>query len=170
MKIVAAALLLALPQIAQAATPPRPCLNRADASDLSLYVLPSVIPVVVDKCRASLPAESWLVNEAPAYGQRLAAERESHWPGARRAMVAMAGGRPPPGVSDNSLRSLTDDMVRAMMPAALESETCQTIEEFSRLLAPLPTRNLGELTALLAEIGSRKSTRPGVQMCPSGRP
>jgi hypothetical protein len=170
MKFIAAALVVALPQVAQAATPPRPCLSRADASELSLYVLPSIIPVVVDRCRASLPAQSWLVGESAAYAQRLAAERQTHWAGARRAIVAMAGERPPAGVSDNSLRSLIDDMVRSMLPAAIDAPTCQTIEDFSRLLAPLPSRNLGELTALLAEIGSRDANRRDFQMCPSERP
>jgi hypothetical protein len=166
-RIFVAAALLAFPQIAEAAIAPSPCLSRADAADLSLYVLPSIIPVVVDRCRVSLTAESWLVSEAPDYAQRLASQREAHWSGARRAMVVMAGKRPPKEIKDASLRSLTDDMLLAMLPATIDQATCQTIEDFGRLLAPLPAQNLGELTALLAEIGSRRGNSNGPKICPA---
>jgi hypothetical protein len=171
MKLAAAALLLAVPQVAAPPASPPPCVSRADAADLSLYLLPALLPAVVERCRATLPATAWLTTQGPAYGERLAVGRDARWPGARRAFVNMAGGRQPPkGVSDATLRSLAEDMLRTQLPAAMKVEDCRKIDDFARLLSPLPPDNLGEFVALLMDVGSAAKPNREFDMCPFARP
>lgn len=169
MKLIAAALLLAAPQITDAAARSRekPCVTRDQIASLGLYVLPAALPVVVERCRSALPADAWLTVEGTAYAERLASGREAHWPGARTAFEKLSGERAPEGVSDTSLRSLVDDAVRAKLPSTIKERHCPQIDEAARLLAALPPENLAGIAAMLMELGTEKDN--DFRVCPSGR-
>jgi hypothetical protein len=169
MKLIAAALLVTTPQIADAAARSRDkaCVTREQVASLGLFVLPSVLPIVVERCRSALPANAWLTLEGPAYAERLAAGREANWPGARAAFEKFSGEATPDGISDTTLRSLVDDAVRAKLPAEIKRAHCPQIDEAARLLAPLPPENLAGIAAMLLEFGSKEDDEFGV--CPTDR-
>ena len=145
MKLLAIAAALAAPQ---PSAPPL-CVPQAEVADMALYFLPPLYRTIADKCRATLPADAYLLTGATAYFDRIAAERDARWPGARRAFVKIIGtGELPKQVTDESLRSLSDVMLTAKLSADIKTEHCATIDEYAELLAPLPPENLAKLAAL----------------------
>ncbi len=118
MTLVVAALLLTAPQVTNVAKidPAARCTTHAEMVDLGLYFLPSIIPVVAERCRSILPADAWLTIEDPAYVERIATARNEHWVGAKQAFVKMMGESPLEGISDTTFRGLMDDMPRTKLP------------------------------------------------------
>jgi hypothetical protein len=173
-KLFAAIAILIVPSPAAAApTPPAPCITPAELSDMALYFLPVVLGVVTEKCRPVLPAEAYLLTDGVAFAERLSAERSSRWPGARAAFVKLAG-EVPAGTTDEQLRQMGDAMFRTRLPNDIRTADCGTVDEFARVLAPLPPDNLGRLAGLLASAGAsrdRKKRRPGgFPICPPDAP
>ena len=166
MRLIAAALLLAAPQVADAAATKsaKPCVSRAELVAAFLYLLPKAIPAVTDKCRPHLPDSAWLLTEGQTYAERLAAKRAEHWPGTLRMFEKVSDGPLPPEISDESIRSLTDDVLRAKLMPEIKPKDCGTIDEAARLVAPLPPENLAELVGLIAERSIKKGNPP---ICPA---
>lgn len=136
-------------------SPPQ-CIPQADVADMALYYLPAFYRTVAEKCRAALPADAYLLTGATPYFDRIAAERDSRWPGARRAFVRIMGtGDLPREVTDESLRSLSDAILAAKLSADLKTEHCSTIDEYAELLAPLPPENMAKLVALTAALATK---------------
>ncbi|HEY5722780.1 MAG TPA: hypothetical protein VIT45_10710 [Allosphingosinicella sp.] len=139
-----------------APVPPPQCVPQADVADMALYYLPAIYRTVAEKCRAALPADAYLVTGASAYFDRIAAQRDSRWPGARRAFVKIIGtSELPKEVTDESLRSLSDAMLAAKLSADLKTEHCSTIDEYAELLAPLPPENMAKVVALTGALATK---------------
>ena len=166
MKTLAIAILLAVPQPVSASPPP--CVTQAELADMALYYLPPLHRTVADKCRPTLPADAYLLTGATTYVERVSAERDARWPGARRAFMKIVGTRElPKEVTDEALRSLSDVMLTAGLAADIKTEHCATIDEFAELLAPLPAENLAKLVALTAALAMKdeKKGRNPLMIC-----
>ena len=166
MKLAAIALLLAAPQPASVSPPS--CVSQADVVEMALYFLPPVYRAVADKCRSTLSADSYLLTGGTVYFERLSAERDAHWPGARRAFMTIIGERElPKGLTDDLLRGMSDAVLTAKLTEDIKREHCATVDEYAELLAPLPPENLAKLVALTGALATKgdKKGKGGLPIC-----
>jgi hypothetical protein len=164
MKWTIAALALLGAQAAEAATPPA-CVTREQVSDATLFILPTLLDAVADKCRASLPPRAYLLNGGRALSRKLAATSDQHWAGAKAAVDAFGGGALPDGLSADTMRGVLRDMVTAKALAKLTPADCARIDDAAEALSPLPPQNIGRLTALLIQLGAGDKGK-GLKICP----
>jgi hypothetical protein len=163
MKTFLAMLALVGAQAAAAPPPPPACVTRAQLSDLTLFALPSVLDAAVAKCRASLRPDAYLLNGGRELSRRLAVDSQSHWEGAQAAMRQMGSRDMPEGIGADTMRGLVRDVLAAEFLKKLTPADCGRVNDVAELIAPLPPRNLGQLTALLIELGGAKK---GLRVCP----
>ena len=169
MKLIAAALMISVAQGTTPAPPasPPPCVSRAELEAIVFYVLPELLPAVAEKCRPSLPTGSWLTTDGPAYAERLAGNRDSHWPQVRAAFRKM-GGATPAGAKEADIKPMVDEALTAMLaPARISVEDCAAIDEAGRLLSPLPPENIARLASLLVQKAVTGKRSRGVPVCPA---
>lgn len=156
--IMLAGAALALPGIAQAATPP--CLTNAEFTSLASFALPSVIAGTTQRCSASLGRDAFLPNGGPQLAARYAEGKTASWPAARSAFLKLSGGSGDAAkllrdMPDASLQGMLDSVLQGMVSQQIPVEQCGTIDQAVRLLAPLPPANMAGLISLLASIGGK---------------
>jgi len=143
--------------------PPQPCLTPAQVSDVVLFVLPSALDAVAAKCRASLPANAYLLTGGHALSERLSAESGRHWEGAVAALKSFGDKKMPEGISADTARALVRDVMAAELLKKVTTADCGRIDQGAELLAPLPPENLGRLIALVLEAaGDGKKGSPRI--------
>jgi hypothetical protein len=152
---IAAALLLG-PQVAVSAQAAKPCVTRAEAADMTLFFLPTLVDRMAEKCRASLPRTSFLAGSGKAFGERVKREGGDRWPSVKSALLKIAGDQIPPALSDGTLRRMSEEIIGAELAKDLKIKDCAAIDEAFALLAPLPADNLGRLGALLIVMGEKR--------------
>jgi hypothetical protein len=62
---------------------------------------------------------------------------------------------------DSSLREMVDVVLEGMITQEIPVGECSKIDNFVRLLAPLPPENTAELVALLVSMGTANKVKPG---------
>lgn len=164
MKWTIAALALMGAQAADAATPPA-CITRAQVTEATLFILPTLLDAVADKCRPSLPAGAYLLNGGRALSQRLGASSPEHWAGARAALESFGKDKMPGGLSAETTRGLIRDMLAGDALKKVTAADCGRIDEVAEALSPLPPQNLGRLVALLIQLGSEGKAKAPL-ICP----
>ncbi len=158
---LAGALLLVASGTAQAAGPP--CLTKGEFSSLAGYALPSVIAGTAKRCSLTLDGKAFLSTDGAKLAQRYSARKAQSWPGAKAAFVKLSSEKPETKnvfakLSDDSLREMLDVILEGMVSQEIPLEKCQTIDQFVRLLAPLPPENTAELIALT--VGLATDSKP----------
>ncbi len=164
MKPIAAAALLMTPAASPAAMP---CVTQAEAADLVVVLLPTVLRAATGKCRSALPADAFLTNGGAAYLERLEGLREESWAGARRAMDKISDKPFPEGASAQTIVSAAEDLIRSRMK--IKSRSCADVDRVVSLLAPLPPENVGALLALAGSFATNDRKRRALKppICPS---
>jgi hypothetical protein len=154
---VAALMMLALPATAASAQA-KPCFSTAEATSLVTALLPDGLAVAVEKCRAVLPAQAYLVRSGDALVSRYRAQAAPAFKGARPVFAKMMG-------KDAALLdSLDDETVRKLMGAGvaqaigkdIKPATCPDIDRIAEALDPLPPRNMSLLVGAILDIVSRE--------------
>ena len=150
---LAAAALVSLPGMTQAAEPP--CLTAGEFSALATYALPGVISDATRRCAASLPATAFLPGNGEALARRYGEAAPRAWPAAKLAFLKLSAGAGPDavamlsGMPDDSLQQLVGTLATQFAGQKLPTERCDTIDAATRILAPLPPENIGQLLALV---------------------
>ena len=151
-RIAAAAALLFAPGIASAAQPP--CLTQTEFSSLAGYALPSVIGGATKRCGATLGPKSYLSTGGNQLIGRYAAHKAAAWPKAKAAFMKISNEKKDKSYAlfenlpDKSLQEMLDVIFEGMVSQEIPLEECGKIDNFVRLLAPLPPENTAELIAL----------------------
>ena len=118
---LAAAALVALPGMAQAAEPP--CLTAGEFSALATYALPGVVGDVTQRCAATLPANAFLPGNGETLARRYGESAVHAWPAAKLAFLKLSAGAGPDavamlsGMPDDSLQQVVSRVGKAA-PAA----------------------------------------------------
>lgn len=168
--IVAAATLV--PGIVQAAEPA--CMSKSEFSSLAGYALPSVIKGATARCQQTLGPQAFLPKGGQTLATGYAKRKDAVWPAAKTAFFKLTG----PGkdktvdmlakLPDDSLREVVDVMLEGMVSQEIPLDKCGTIDEFVRLIAPLPPENTAQLLALTASLAGGKPGVPSkLQICKS---
>jgi hypothetical protein len=160
------------PCAAIAATPP--CLMPGEFTALATYALPSVVSGAVQRCSATLPADTFLRTDGAGLVARYAAGKDAAWPGAKAAFLKLVDGASP-GTSDitrnlpdATLQQIVDTAVVTKVSDALPVERCGTVNHLVKLLAPLPPESMAGVIALAVGLGaSTGHSRIGkITVCP----
>jgi hypothetical protein len=170
-KIVFASALLAFPGIAQAAD--APCLTRAEFSALAAYALPSLIEGANARCAQSLGPGAYLSKRGGELVERYAAAEDANWPVAKAAFLKMSAKTD--NQANNIMKLLPDEtqqemfgqIIQAMVVQEIPPEHCGTIDEFARLLSPLPAQNTAEILTLIVSLAG--SSKQGTGKSPMGK-
>ena len=143
------------------------CLTSKQADSLAGYALPSVISGAAKRCSATLTDSSYLKTHGPALAERYAARKDATWPSAKAAFLTMSKGRDGADkifstLPDSSLREMVDVVFEGLVAQEIPVDGCDKIDNFVRILAPLPPENTAELVVLLIGLSpAAKSGKPG---------
>jgi len=166
-RLAAAALLLALPGIGQAAEPP--CLTRSEFSDLAGYALPSAIGGAAARCEASLPAGAFLTNGGEQLVRHYEARKNEIWPSAKAIFLKLSAKSDKQAydllakLPDETLQEMLGLMIEGLVTQEIAPEKCGAIDDAVRLLAPLPPKNTADLIGpAIILISHRDKIEPGV--------
>lgn len=158
MKICAALLALALPTSALAQA--THCIPREQAAALVTFALPTLVERVAERCRASLPANAYLVANAQALADRYRPDAAAAWPQARGAIGQIFRqflGQPmPPEMNADMLRMLAEPALGELLARRIGTGDCATVDAAVASAAALSGRDLGRLAAIAATVADRK--------------
>lgn len=171
LKLSAAAFLALLPGLAQAAEPP--CLNPAEFSALAGFALPSVIEGANKRCATTLAPTSYLRTSGSQLVSRYAERKDAAWPGAKSAFMKLSTSTNAQAndvlktLPDDTLKDMLDLMLEGMVSQEIPLNDCDTIDQFVRLLAPLPAQNTAELVGLIVGLvgNGDKGTVGRISLC-----
>jgi hypothetical protein len=161
----AAAAFACQPVVAQAQD--AACLSPKQAASLASYALPSVISGTTKRCATTLPGNSFLKTSGETLAKRYATRKTENWPAAKAAFLTMSSGKDDASkvlaqLPDDSLREMIDVILEGMIAQEIPLGECGKIDNFVRLLAPLPPENTAELVALTVSLATDKQpAKPG---------
>lgn len=144
------------------------CMSRPQLEALITYALPSIIDQLARSCAPSLKPDAYLRMSSGELSARYRTDSEQYWPTARGAVNALTG-QDVSVLGEDTEKAMVTSMVGVGIASAVKPTDCGAVNEAIELLSPLPARNLGRLTAMLAIIGS-KDGKPGdspFAICPA---
>ena len=153
LSLAAAGTLLATPALAQTAA--QPCLTKGEFTALATYAMPSAIEGVTKRCAGTLGTDAYLAKNGNALTVRYAKDKNAAWPQAKAAFFKFSASKGDQTTNfmrqlpDESLRPIVDTVVEGMASQEIALKDCAAIDEFVRLLAPLPARNTAALLTLI---------------------
>ncbi|MCB2047149.1 MAG: hypothetical protein KDE32_02850 [Novosphingobium sp.] len=163
--ILAAAAFACQPTLASAQD--TACLTSKQAGSLASYALPSVISGATKRCSTSLSDKSYLKSSGSALAKRYSVRKDENWPAAKSAFLAMSKGKDGADkvfsqLPDDSLKEMVDVVIEGLVTQEIPVEECSKIDNFVRVLSPLPPENTAELVVLLVGLApAAKAKKPG---------
>lgn len=158
----AAAFLAIAPGMAQAAEPP--CITSGEFSSLASFALPSALGGATKRCSTVLGPSSYMRSSGAQLIERYAVGKQQAWPEARAAFIKLSSSSDDRAsnilkdLPDKNLQDMLNLMLEGMVSQEIPPEKCDTIDQFVRLLAPLPPENMAELIGLtVGLVGNNKS-------------
>jgi hypothetical protein len=141
-------------------TAPR-CVTKRQIADAAMTMTPYAVQAVTAKCRAHLPAGSFLAAKGDALHTRLQAEGAGREASAAQVLIAMMGPEVPPVKETEALVKVMGSMMSGLMVKDLPVENCAEISGIMEALAPLPAENIGLLAASMTGIMSQNEKASG---------
>ena len=146
-------------QAAQTATSAS-CMSREELRGLMGYMMPSVVSLMIVRCKPSLAADAYLNKRGPVLVAQLDAGRQASWPMAKQAFTKLAGDDPQVGkmlevMPESMLRPVMEDKLADKLVSGIKAKDCKDIDRIMGTLAPLPATNWVDFATELAIIGSR---------------
>lgn len=160
MKTIAAATALLL-LAAQPALAQDQCIPRAQAAQMAVSLVPSLIDSAAGSCRTHLPAGAFLGNGSTALAERLRTDTASVRASAVAMVLQLTGQTPSPGL-DQELMLRT---FAAGLTAGLDPAQCRGASEMLEALAPLPTANVAQAIGAALGVAMAQSGEDGPPIC-----
>lgn len=158
-KTLAIAALLAAPTTQTASR----CITKQQVADAAMTLTPYLVEAVTEKCRAHLPAESFLTAKGADLHARLKSESAGREASAAQVLTTAMGGDVPAIKDSDSLVSVMGEMTSSLMAKDIPLESCAEISGMLEALAPLPAENIGLFVASAAALidrGEQKDSKP----------
>jgi hypothetical protein len=148
-----------------------PCVTSQEASDLILFMLPTVLDAVAQKCSGALPPDAYLLRGGHDLSQRLAGEATAHKAAALSAFRKIGNDESVASLREETLANLMIDVTRGKLTDGIKPAECRDVNEGAELLSPLPPANLAGLAVFLIRKGVEKgSGKSGLRICEAPRP
>jgi hypothetical protein len=151
---------LALPSAAQAATAAN-CMTKPELRGMVAYMLPFVVDSMVEKCKTTLPAGSFVANQAPALSKELAKGQPEAWPMAKRAFLKFGGETTKESTAmmeampESAMRPLVESILTQEFGGMIKTKDCKDIDAIMGTLTPLPASGFVDLFTEVLVIGAR---------------
>lgn len=157
---------LASAQTAQAQQ--QACVASDDLGDAVVYALPIAFDAAQNACANRLSKNGFMATQGEAFIAKFRAGQDKAWPGAFRLIktfLAKEGGEGEDAqinamitsLPDDALRPFVDGLAGQMIADEIKGDSCTKIERGLELIAPLPTDNVGDLVAFIAELADLKN-------------
>ena len=158
--------LLALLAAQTEAAPEVPsCIPRAQAGEMAVVLIPSLIDNAARRCAGTLPQGAFLGTGSAAMTARLRAETAPFRDRAVGQILELTGQAVAP--AEGTTNDQMIELVTASMAGALEPERCASANELVESLSPLPARNLGQMFGVLIGLGAEFAGEDAPQVCAS---
>ena len=159
-RFAAALALLSTGSLEAAQTASASCMNRDEVRGLVGYMLPSVVSIVVVRCKPGLPAGSYLSTRGPQLIDSLEQGRAAAWPMAKQAFGKIAGADPQAAkmldaMPESMLRPVLEDKMADTLTSSIKAKDCKDIDRVVATLAPLPSANLVDFVTEVMILGGR---------------
>ena len=163
---VAIAALLLAQGAAPAAKPP--CLQRDSVRDAFMVLAPPLIEAVANKCKAHLPAASFLNARGAELVARMKSESTGRASSAAAAIRTAAGDKVPEIKDPEALVTVAAVFGGIAVAEVVEPESCGEMSDLLESLAPLPTENIGRaiVSVLILTKFGEQGDKPSI--CPNG--
>lgn len=168
-RIFAPALALAALGSAQAAqAQQQACVNSDDLGDAVVYALPIAFDAAQTACANRLSKSGFMATKGEDFISKFRAGQDKAWPGAFRLLKTFMAKDGAEGedaqinamitsLPDDALRPFVDGLAGQMIADEIKGDSCEKIERGLELIAPLPTDNVGDLVAFIAELADLKN-------------
>jgi len=143
---------------APVATPAPKCVTKRQVADAAMTITPYLVEAVIEKCRAHVPAGSFLAAKGDAFHTRLKAEGAGREASAAQVLMTAMGDELPAMKDTKALITVIGAMASGFMAKDLPVESCGEIGGMMEALSPLPAENIGQFAASAAALLS--SSRP----------
>ena len=162
MKPFAAAALLLAAQGAVAQQPPQQCLPRAQAAQMAVALVPSLIDSLGRACTSHLPAGAFLGNGSRTLAERLRTDTAAVRAAAVTTLLSMTGqAEAAPGQSpEQMINVLTESFT-----AGIDAPNCRGASELLEALSPLPTANVAQAFSAVLGVAMTRAGQDGPPIC-----
>lgn len=144
------------------------CVASEDLGDAVVYALPIAFDAAQNACANRLSKNGFMATEGEAFIGKFRAGQDKAWPGAFRLIktfLAQDGGEGEDAqinamitsLPEDALRPFVDGLAGQMIADEIKGDSCTKIERGLELIAPLPTDNVGDLVAFIAELADLKN-------------
>lgn len=148
-------------------TATRPCLSRGEAGALFQVMLPAAVEAAAEKCGDTLPPDAFLRTAGAELAERLRSELQLS-PGLLMSAFANFGNEePPPGLSEQTLQMLSNDIAKGVVMVELKQKDCAAANDLIEAVAPLPSANFAKLMVGLVALAPTEATED-FRICKSG--
>lgn len=148
---------------AQAAPEAPSCIPRAQAGEMAVVLIPSLIDNAARRCAGTLPQGAFLGTRSAAMTARLRAETAPFRDRAVGQILALTGQAVAPAAGTSNEQMI--ELVTASMAGALGTERCASANDLVESLSPLPARNLGQMFGVLIGIAAEVAGEDAPQVC-----
>jgi hypothetical protein len=167
--LAATAALMALTS-AQAAQAKQACVAPADLSASAVYVLPIAYVAARSVCAKTLKPTGYMATKGDKVIAPFRAKQTKSWPGTFRMIKIYLEQNP--GIAGNTgfdvvgmlsslpeanIRPFADGMIGQYIAGKIKPAHCTRIERGMELLGPLPSDNVAELFAFIADVAELKN-------------
>jgi hypothetical protein len=136
------------------------CISRAEFQAGVSFLMPEMLSSVVDHCKASLPADSFIATKGKDMLARYAYVSERHDP-ALNQLIAKIGPKMGDAKMDSvALKGVATAMLGGKLREVLKPKACADVSQMLGLLDPLPAENMyGMLEFILTKVDEGKQTK-----------
>ena len=151
-RIAATLALLSTSQLQAAPpTPARPCMTPAELRGMVAYVMPSVLAMVIDRCKPALPAGASLLTHGAQLVSTFESGRTANFALARQAFAKFSetGDKNTTAIMltmpEETLRPMVEQTIAKEMTGSIKIKDCPNIDRVFATLEPLPASNFIDL-------------------------
>ena len=143
--------------------PARPCMTPAELRGMVAYVMPSVMAMVIDRCKPALPAGASLLTHGAQLVSTFESGRTANFPLARQAFAKFSGTGDKNATAimltmpEVTLRPIVDETIAKELTGSIKIKDCPNIDRVLATLEPLPASNFIDLvTGMMIAAGDDK--------------
>ncbi|WP_305096001.1 hypothetical protein [Croceibacterium aestuarii] len=149
-----------------------PCVSESEVSAMVRYAMPQAIAASRVRCSQSLASNGFFATRGDKLASRYAVEKDATWPGAKSALLKIAGGSKDKDIAaladlpDEAIRPLVDALIQQKLAESIKPGSCSSIERVAEAISPLDPSELGDLAGVIAVL-ALKDEKP--LACPAGK-
>lgn len=149
----------------------KPCMTQAELHGMVAYAMPSLMALVVDRCKAALPGSAVMLTRGPQLIGQLEAGRSAAYPMARAAFLKFADQgdtgalQMMQNLPETAFRPIMDGIITEKLGSSINVKNCADIDHVYGTLTPLPAANFIDFVTQIVTISAREDKKMAI--CPA---